>query len=47
MSDEKEAKYPCADCGVLRTKDEGGEIFTVCDSCWDKHYRKEQPTNGR
>lgn len=33
MSEDK--KYPCAKCGVLRTKEEGGEIFTVCDKCWD------------
>lgn len=25
-------KYPCKNCGVLRSKNEGGEIFTV----WDK-----------
>lgn len=30
--------YPCADCGMMRTKDEGGTIFTVCEACWDKHY---------
>lgn len=28
--------YPCVKCGALRTKDEGGEVFTVCDDCWDK-----------
>lgn len=27
-------KYPCAKCKKLRSKDEGGEIFTVCDDCW-------------
>lgn len=32
--------YPCDDCGLLRSKDEGGTIFTVCDTCWDKHYAK-------
>ena len=32
--------YPCADCGVPRTEDEGGRIFTVCDECWDRHYAK-------
>ena len=31
-----EEKYPCKDCGVLRTKAEGGTTFTVCDECWDK-----------
>lgn len=33
--------YPCADCGVMRSKDEGGTVFTVCDACWDKHYGKK------
>lgn len=32
----KEEKYPCAKCGTLRTKSEGGTVFTVCDECWDK-----------
>lgn len=27
--------YPCRDCGKLRSKDEGGTTFTVCDECWD------------
>ena len=31
--------YPCANCGTLRTKDEGGAVFTVCDECWDEHYK--------
>ena len=30
------ALYPCADCGALRTKAEGGTTFTVCDECWEK-----------
>lgn len=33
--------YPCADCGVLRSEEEGGKIFTVCDECWDKHWAKK------
>ena len=32
--------YPCTDCGVLRSKNEGGTTFTVCDKCWDKNYLK-------
>jgi hypothetical protein len=28
--------YPCMKCGILRSKNEGGTIFTVCDECWDK-----------
>jgi hypothetical protein len=31
--------YPCAVCGVMRTKSEGGTTFTVCDKCWDKQYK--------
>ena len=38
---KQEEMYPCADCGKLRTKAEGGTIFTVCDECWDKHYSSE------
>ena len=33
-----EKLYPCSDCGILRTKAEGGTVFTVCDDCWDKHH---------
>lgn len=29
------ATYPCKQCGVLRTKAEGGTTFTVCDECWN------------
>ena len=36
MLEEKEEMYPCQKCGKLRTKDEGGTTFTVCDECWDK-----------
>lgn len=38
--EERDAKYPCAKCGKLRTKDEGGTTFTVCDKCWDS--KKEE-----
>ena len=37
---ELEKKYPCVDCGKLRTKAEGGTTFTVCDECWDKSHKK-------
>lgn len=33
---EAEQQYPCAKCGKLRTKAQGGTTFTVCDECWDK-----------
>jgi len=33
-----ETLYPCVDCATLRTKAEGGTVFTVCDDCWDKHH---------
>jgi hypothetical protein len=34
--------YPCADCGVLRSKAEGGTVFTVCDACWDKYWTSDK-----
>lgn len=27
--------YPCADCGKMRSQDQGGTTFTVCDKCWE------------
>ena len=30
--------YPCAECGIMRTKDEGGTTFIVCDDCWDMKH---------
>lgn len=38
---DKEKTCPCADCGKMRTADEGGTTFTVCDECWDKHYKEQ------
>lgn len=35
---EVEKNYPCAECGMPRTKDQGGTIFTVCDDCWGKAH---------
>jgi hypothetical protein len=32
---EEERIYPCAKCPSMRTKAEGGTVFTVCDACWD------------
>jgi hypothetical protein len=37
---DQERVYPCDECGKLRSKDEGGNTFTLCDACWDKHYKK-------
>ena len=31
-----ETLYPCLDCDVMRTKAEGGTVFTVCEVCWDR-----------
>ena len=28
---------PCADCGSLMNDGEA-KCFTVCDTCWNKHY---------
>ncbi len=39
---EEEKTYPCIDCGKLRTKEEGGNTFTVCDECWDKRHPKKE-----
>jgi len=32
--------YPCMYCGTLRSKEEGGTVFTVCDDCWEKRPAK-------
>ena len=37
----REEVYPCAECGVLRTKAEGGTLFTVCDACWNKGHKAD------
>lgn len=39
---EGERIYPCADCGTMRTKDEGGTVFTVCEACRDRHYHPKR-----
>ncbi len=39
-SSDDERIYPCDDCGKLRSKNEGGTVFTVCEECWDKLYPK-------
>lgn len=28
--------YPCLKCDKMRTKEEGGTTFSVCDDCWHK-----------
>jgi len=38
LCDDDKKIYPCDDCGKLRSKNEGGTTFTVCDECWDKHF---------
>lgn len=35
-----EPTFPCADCGVPRTKEQGETTFTVCDQCWNKAHPK-------
>lgn len=39
----EERIYPCAECGTLRSKAEGGTVFTVCDDCWDKKHPEPKP----
>ena len=41
MTSEK--KYPCKKCGTLRSEDEGGKIFTLCDGCWDDNGNGNAP----
>jgi hypothetical protein len=31
--------YKCADCGAPMNEGEA-KCFTVCDKCWDKHYKR-------
>lgn len=33
----KDKIYPCESCGILRSKDEGGNTFTVCNECQNKN----------
>ena len=37
---EENKKYPYSNCGKMRTKAEGGTIFTLCDKCWTEYYNK-------
>ena len=30
--------YPCHACGVMRSKSQGGAIFSFCDECWKKFF---------
>jgi hypothetical protein len=39
---EEERIYPCAECGLLRTKAEGGTTFTVCDDCWENRFNRQK-----
>lgn len=38
MNESDQRIYPCAECGKLRSKAEGGAIFTACVECWDKKH---------
>ena len=40
--DSDDEVYPCQDCGILRSKNQGGTTFTVCDRCWDKARKKKK-----
>lgn len=39
----KEKRYPCAHpgCTTMRTKEEGGECFTMCDEHWNAQYDQD------
>lgn len=32
-------QYPCLDCGKLRSVLQGGKVFTLCETCWDKKHK--------
>ena len=38
-----EQRCACNHCGLIRTAAEGGNIFALCDVCWDKHFGEPQP----
>jgi hypothetical protein len=42
---QDERIHACDVCGKMRTKDEGGTVFTVCDDCWER-ANNEVKTNG-
>jgi hypothetical protein len=46
-SEADEKIYPCYDCGLLRSKKEGGTTFTVCDKCWERHYGESRTGKPR
>jgi len=31
--------YPCSQCGNLRSKEEGGLIFSLCDKCFNERFK--------
>ena len=41
-----EPLYACDDCGKLRTRAEGGTVFTVCDACWDRRHPPRTAREG-
>lgn len=45
-SAQDDRTWPCYKCGKQRTKAEGGSIFTLCDSCWDKHFNTDTAQGG-
>jgi len=38
--------YPCPVCGRLRTKDEGGDKFIVCNDCYSKESGLREEIKG-
>lgn len=46
-TDDDTQTYPCDMCGVMRSKAEGGTVFTVCDACWEKHHKKNRALAGQ
>jgi hypothetical protein len=34
---DSERTWACSKCGALRTKAEGGNIFSMCEECWERN----------
>lgn len=48
LIEDKDTKiYPCTKCGVMRSKNQGGTVFTVCDECWDASIRAQLKEGNR
>ena len=40
--DEDDPVFPCMHCGVLRSINQGGKVFTACDDCAEKEVEEDE-----